>query len=520
MTSRQTDLCFLSIEESSRLIHSGQLSPVELTQAYLDRIEAIDDKVGGYITVLAESALAEAREAEKAITGGQSKGPLHGIPMAHKDLYDTKGVLTTGGSKVFADRVPDDDATVIAKLKEAGTVLLGKHTMSEFAMGAPASLGATPRNPWNLEHTPGGSSSGTGAAVAAALCAGGLGSDTGGSIRGPASLNGIVGMIPTYGRASRYGVLPLSWSLDHAGPLTRTVEDTALMMQAISGHDPKDPTTSTAPVPNFRAEMEGGVRGMKIGVPRHAFTGDDKDVDAETVAAVERAITALAEMGAEVREVHIPGLEHLRTMGSAIFMSEAYTYYQHLLRFPEGGLRGALPPLRLRRRPLHQLRLRAGVAGPGEAQEVGRAGLCGRGRDGDAHLRRACLEAGCVRGAGTAAVHTRAMVHHDLQHDQLPGHLPALRLHPGGAAHRAADRGLALRRGVGAAGGLRLPAAGRVRRDASAGLGDTRGRPIGSVEPPPPSRLQRRLPANGSHRYRPPPPVHPQDSNSPLTAHD
>lgn len=331
-TQQRDDLCFQSIEESSRLIHSGQLSPVELTQAYLDRIEDIDDKVGGYITVLAESALAEAREAEKAIANGQSKGPLHGIPMAHKDLYDTKGVLTTGGSQVMRDRVPEHDATVIAKLKEAGGVLLGKHTMSEFAMGAPASLGATPRNPWNLGHTPGGSSSGTGAAVAAALCAGGLGSDTGGSIRGPASLNGIVGMIPTYGRASRYGVLPLSWSLDHAGPLTRTVEDTALMMQAISGHDPKDPSTSTNPVPDFRAACEGGVRGMKIGIPRHAFTGDDKDVDAETVAAVERAITDLEEMGADVREVHIPGLEHLRTMGSAIFMSEAYTYYQHLLR--------------------------------------------------------------------------------------------------------------------------------------------------------------------------------------------
>ena len=308
--------------------------------------------------------------------------------MAHKDLYDTKGVRTTGGSQVMKDRVPDHDATVIAKLKEAGSVLLGKHTMSEFAMGAPASLGATPRNPWNLEHTPGGSSSGTGAAVAAALCAGGLGSDTGGSIRGPASLNGIVGMIPTYGRASRYGVLPLSWSLDHAGPLTRTVEDTALMMQAISGHDPKDPSTSTAPVPDFRAAMEGGVRGMKVGIPRHAFTGDDKDVDAETVAAVERAITDLEEMGADVREVHISGLEHLRTMGSAIFMSEAYTYYQHLLRSQKEDFGEPLPPLRLRGGPLHRLGLRPGAAGPGEAEEVGRPGLPGRGCDGHAHVER------------------------------------------------------------------------------------------------------------------------------------
>lgn len=332
MNNSDRELCFLSIQDASRLIHSKEISPVALTEAYLRRIEAVDDKLGSYLTLLSDEALEESRLAEQAIANGNSRGPLHGIPMGHKDLYDTKGVLTTGSSLLFRDRIPDQDATVIAKLRDAGSVLLGKHQMSEFAMGFPASLGPIPRNPWNTEHSPGGSSSGTGAAVAAGLCAGGLGSDTGGSIRGPASLNGIVGMIPTYGRASRAGVLPLSWSLDHAGPLTRTVEDAALMLQAISGHDPRDPTSSNLEVPDFSSGLHEGIKGIKIGVPRQYIAAANSEISSETIKSVDKAIKELEGLGAHVEEVEIPGLEHLRILGSIIFMSEAFTYYQHFLR--------------------------------------------------------------------------------------------------------------------------------------------------------------------------------------------
>ena len=328
MTTPAPALHHLTIHEASSLIQKRELSPVDLTQAFLDRIDAIDDRLKSYITLLSDSAMATARTAEAEISRGDYRGPLHGIPIALKDLYDTAGVPTTGQSKVLEHRVPDNDATVVTRLREAGTILLGKLTMHEFALGFPASLYESPRNPWDLNHVTGGSSSGSGAGIAAGTCMGTLGSCTGGSIRGPASYCGIVGLKPTYGRVSRHGVLPLSWSLDHVGPMTWTVEDTAHMMQAIAGHDPNDPTSSTEPVPNYTGALREDVRGLVIGVPRHYFFDDSAGADAEMLAAVDKALEVLESLGARVEEVNIPSLDLAGPANWLIMMSEAYAYHK------------------------------------------------------------------------------------------------------------------------------------------------------------------------------------------------
>ena len=334
MASTETNLCFLTIREAGELLGRRELSPVELTRAFLDRIEALDDQLHCYITVLRDEALAEARTAEADILRGGYKGPLHGIPIALKDLYDTAGVRTTSGSRVDIDRVPAEDATTTARLRAAGAVLLGKLSMHEFALGGPDFTTPFPpaRNPWNMAHIPGGSSSGSGAAVAAGLCMGALGSCTGGSIRGPASLCSIVGLKATYGRVSRYGVVTLSWSQDHCGPMTWTVEDTALMLQAIAGHDPKDPTTSTAPVPDYTRSLREGINGLTIGVPRHFFFSSEPEVNPEVVATVEKGLESLQEMGANLEEVSIPSLEYVRAANSIIMLSEAYAYHERNLK--------------------------------------------------------------------------------------------------------------------------------------------------------------------------------------------
>ena len=328
MTTSSQDLYLLTIHEAAELVRSRQLSPVELTQAFLDRIEAVDNRLKSYITLLPETAMEAAREAETEISKGNYRGPLHGIPIALKDLYDTAGVPTMAQSKVLEHRVPDSDATVVTRLREAGTVLLGKLTMHEFALGFPASLYESPRNPWNLDHVTGGSSSGSGAGIAAGTCMGTLGSCTGGSIRGPASYCGIVGLKPTYGRVSRHGVLPLSWSLDHVGPMTWTVEDTAHMMQAIAGRDPNDPTSSTEPVPDYAASLREDVSGLVIGVPRHYFFDSSAGADAEMLAAVDKALSELEGLGARVEEVTIPSLDLAGPANWLIMMSEAYAYHK------------------------------------------------------------------------------------------------------------------------------------------------------------------------------------------------
>ena len=334
MSQRTSELYYLTIRQASELLKSGQLSPVELARAFLDRIDQLDGTLQAYITVLPDSAMAQARQAEAEIMRGDYKGPLHGIPIALKDLYDTAGVRTTASSRVLADRVPAEDATATARLKAAGIVLLGKLAMHEFALGGPDFTCGFPvtRNPWNTDYEPGGSSSGSGAGIAAGLCMGSLGSCTGGSIREPAHHCSMVGFKPTYGRVSRYGVLPLSWTLDHCGPMTWTVEDAAIMLQAIAGHDPKDPTSSTAPVPDYSASLREDVKGLKIGVPRHFFFADDPLYTRETLSIVDTALEALEGLGAHVQEVTVPSLDHSQAAEHVIALSEGFAYHQPYLR--------------------------------------------------------------------------------------------------------------------------------------------------------------------------------------------
>jgi len=334
MASVETNLCFLTISEAAELLRRQELSPVELTQAFLRRIDATDGQLHSFILVLEDQALAAARTAEAEILRGEYKGPFHGIPFALKDLYDTAGVRTTSGSKVDIDRVPTEDATTTARLKAAGSILLGKLAMHEFALGGPDFTTPFPpaRNPWNQDHVTGGSSSGSGSAVASGQCMGALGSCTGGSIRGPASLCGIVGIKATYGRVSRFGVVTLSWSQDHCGPLTWTVEDSVHMLQAIAGHDPKDPTTSTAPVPNYSLALREDIKGLTIGVPRHFFFTPDQDVNSEVVATVEKALNVLEGLGANLEEVTIPSLEYVRAANTIIMLSDAYAFHERNLK--------------------------------------------------------------------------------------------------------------------------------------------------------------------------------------------
>ncbi|MCH9011031.1 MAG: Asp-tRNA(Asn)/Glu-tRNA(Gln) amidotransferase GatCAB subunit A, partial [Chloroflexi bacterium] len=316
MTS--ADLHFKTIAELGDMIRAKKISPVEVTQAYLDRIEAQNERLGAYITVMSEAAMAQARAAEREIQSGQYRGRMHGIPVAVKDIIYTRGVLTSAGSKVLADHVPDEDSTLVERLDAAGAVLLGKLNLSEFAIGGTIDHPyGTPRNPWNTEHTAGGSSSGSGVATAGGLCAGALGSDTGGSIRGPASFCGLAGIRPTYGRVTRHNVVPMCWSLDTVGPMTRTVEDCAIMLQAIAGHDRKDATSSKAPVPDYFAALTGDITGLKMALPREMF--DFEALDSEVKGAVERAVGVLIELGASSDEVSLPTSER----SGAVFIANA-----------------------------------------------------------------------------------------------------------------------------------------------------------------------------------------------------
>ena len=305
----QSEITFLSASELARLIESREVSPVQAAEAYFERIAEVDGKLNSYITVTRDHALETARQAEAEIAAGNYRGPLHGLPVAVKDQFNTAGILTTGGSSILRDFVPDEDATVMAKLKDAGAVLLGKLNMSEFAMSEiyhhPY---GTPRNPWDLTRNPGTSSSGSGAATAAFLCATSLGEDTGGSIRGPANFSGLVGLRPTFGRVSRHGVMGGSWSMDTVGPISRTVEDAAITFQAIAGHDPKDPYTWDVPVPDYRAALTGDISGLRVGVIAERM--DAPNLDSEMRDAVTAAIGTLGELGASSQEVSIPLAPH------------------------------------------------------------------------------------------------------------------------------------------------------------------------------------------------------------------
>ena len=310
------DLAFASIERLTPLIRERQVSSLELTRTFLERIERHNQRLGAYITVMGEQALRSAEEADDAIARGEYRGPMHGIPIALKDQVYTRGVRTTAGSSILADFVPDEDATIVKKLSAAGAVLLGKLNLNEFAMGGTlAHTYGLPRNPWDLDRSPGGSSSGSGIAVAAGLSTASIGEDTAGSIRNPASFCGVVGVKPSSGTVSRHGIVPLSWSLDTAGPMTHTVRDCAWMLGAIAGRDENDRLTSRRPVPDYTSRLGQGVEGLRVGVLRELTQAEG--VHPETRQAVEAAAEQLAGMGAIVDEVSAPIVEY----AGAIYMS-------------------------------------------------------------------------------------------------------------------------------------------------------------------------------------------------------
>jgi aspartyl-tRNA(Asn)/glutamyl-tRNA(Gln) amidotransferase subunit A len=323
----------LTIAEAAKLIGDKALSPVELTQSCLDRVKALDGTLNSFLLVTEERALADAKAAEARIMAGNGRGPLDGIPIAHKDIYNTAGIRTTAHSKLLADNVPTADSTVVRKWADAGTVLLGKLATHEFAMGGPSfDLPWPPaRNPWNPAHFPAGSSSGTGAAVAAGLIMGGTGSDTGGSIRGPSALCGIAGIKPTYGLCSRTGVLPLSFTLDHTGPMAWTVEDCALLLQAMAGHDPADPASANRPVPDFSAGLGKSIKGLRIGVVRHFFE-EDNPVSPATLHGIDHALDVYEHLGAEIREVNLSPMWDYNAAGWLILLAEAYAVHEPWLK--------------------------------------------------------------------------------------------------------------------------------------------------------------------------------------------
>jgi aspartyl-tRNA(Asn)/glutamyl-tRNA(Gln) amidotransferase subunit A len=326
-----SELCYTSLRGLATLIQRQEVSPVEATQAVVDRVEKLDRQLNSFITLLRDEALTQARAAEQEIRAGWYRGPLHGIPIAVKDLYYTKGIRTTAGSKILADFVPTYDATVIARLHDAGAILVGKLNMHEFARGATnaSSLIGACNNPWDPLRITGGSSGGSAAAVATGLCCGALGSDTGGSIRIPAALCGIVGLKPTYGRVSRYGVFPVSWSLDHVGPMTRTVADAALMLQVIAGHDRHDPTTRTAVVPDYSAALTRDIEGARLGIPQEFYF---EQLDPEVRDSVRSAIQTLERAGAQVEEISLPLSKYAAAAGRMISSTESAEIHEKFLK--------------------------------------------------------------------------------------------------------------------------------------------------------------------------------------------
>ena len=320
----KSQIPFLTVAQLGALLRDREVSPVEAAEAYLDRIDAKDGQIGAYLTVTREEALAAARQAEGEIARGDYRGPMHGVPYAVKDQVHTKGIRTTGGTPVYNDFVPEADATVIARLKEAGGVLLGKLNMTEFATTALSHQFDPPRNPWDRQRSSGGSSSGSGAATAAFLCATSLGEDTGGSVRFPASWCGLAGLRPTWGLVSRAGVMPGVRSMDTIGPLSRTVEDAAITIQAIAGHDPKDRLTRNDTPPNYRAALSGDVRGLRFGLVREIVYNDV--VDAEVRQSILNAANILGELGATVEEVSVPLAAHASTISTSIRVEAPITH--------------------------------------------------------------------------------------------------------------------------------------------------------------------------------------------------
>jgi aspartyl-tRNA(Asn)/glutamyl-tRNA(Gln) amidotransferase subunit A len=325
------ELLNLSLADAASKVRTREVSPVDLVQAALARIRATDDILRSYITVFEEQALQVAKAAEIMAAAGHNLGPLHGIPIALKDNIALRGTRTTAGSKVLGDWVPDADATIVTRLRRAGAIFIGKTNMHEFAWGGTSAnphYGAV-RNPWNTERFPAGSSGGSGVTVAARSCFGAVGTDTGGSIRLPSAINGVAGIRPTYGRVSNHGIIPLAWSMDTAGPMTRTVEDCALMFGAMAGYDPEDPTTADRPCADYNAGLRDGVRGLRIGVvPGYFFHHLQPPVHD----AVQAALAAFEQLGAQIVEVEIDNIHGNISAQLTIESAEPSTYHQRWLR--------------------------------------------------------------------------------------------------------------------------------------------------------------------------------------------
>ncbi|MGQ9508126.1 MAG: amidase [Thermodesulfobacteriota bacterium] len=337
-------LYYFSVTELSRLIQKKEISPVEVVEAHLIRIESLEPKLNSFITLLSEEARKAAKQAEKEIHEGKSKGPLHGIPFGLKDLYYVKGILNTSGTKIFHDFIPDYDSTVALKLRKAGAILLGKlnlHPLAYGTTGENEEYGSM-HNPWNTNLIAGGSSGGNGSAVASGECPFAMGSDTGGSIRIPASLCGIVGFKPTYGRISRYGMTPLAWSQDHSGPMTRNVEDCALVMNVLSGYDPKDPTSQNLPVPDYSNALNREIKGLRLGVVKEAL---ELPIEPYVKESFWKAIDQLVDLGSIVSEVSLPLYSYASSIASIIQMAEATAYHSELIRKHGAQI---FPPVRLR----------------------------------------------------------------------------------------------------------------------------------------------------------------------------
>jgi aspartyl-tRNA(Asn)/glutamyl-tRNA(Gln) amidotransferase subunit A len=324
------DLIYMPITELATNLQSGNISPVDLVRTFMDQIEQENDNLNVYITVLRDQALAKAKEAENDIRKGNYHGPLHGIPYACKDLFLTRNVRTTGGSQVLADWVPQINAAAIERIEAAGGILLGKLNQHEFAYGATGENEhyGTVSNPWDTSRLAGGSSSGSAAAVAAGLAVYTLGTDTGGSIRAPAALCGVIGFKPTYGRISTYGVIPYCWSLDHVGILSRTVEDAAIVLQELAGHDPRDSYSANVPVPRYSEGFQSAFQGLRIGVPRQFFF--DR-VDTEIATAVHETIRLCEQNDAELIEVDMPSMDKTRTVSLIIQLPEMLSYHSRYL---------------------------------------------------------------------------------------------------------------------------------------------------------------------------------------------
>jgi aspartyl-tRNA(Asn)/glutamyl-tRNA(Gln) amidotransferase subunit A len=324
------DFCSLSAAELAHLIKRREVSPVEVVKVHLARIDALEPTLNSFITLMADQAMEDAREAEQEIGAGRYRGPLHGIPLGLKDLFYVRGFRNTSGSKVFDRFVPDFDSTITSKLKEAGAILLGKLNLHQLAYGTTGEnpdYGPT-RNPWNPERITGGSSGGSGSAAASGECPISLGTDTGGSIRIPSALCGLAGLKPTYGRLSRYGITVLSWSQDHPGPMARRVEDCALVMNAVAGYDPMDPSSANVSVPDFTQALTCDIRGLRVGVPKEIF---EDPIDSEVEDSVRNAIDLLGKLGARVREISWPMYHSSKAFSSTLLMAEAAAYHSKLL---------------------------------------------------------------------------------------------------------------------------------------------------------------------------------------------